>query len=876
MISSCDRHIENPTPLDIIKSPFSSYHDIPGITEAEREAQRPLMIGVSILAVVVLALVGAFLAKSRYDGKRLEKIVESIDANYIRAQKLNDALAEITRSRAISAGKLKPAAEIIAKKGCLALNVDIIVVWRYSDEKNVLECIAAYNAPEDKMITKEDYDMSNDIDYVERIFVERLIVENNISEDFPKSYIQSNPDICAMLEAPVQISGKFYGTIEIEQEFSSLYPNERVWTTEEQHFASSLADIMALVFSSSERHLAREAAETANRYKSDFIASMSHEIRTPMNVILGITEILIHDESLTDNVSDGLSRIYNSGEMLLGIINDILDLSKIEAGKLELYLTNYETASLINDTAVLYYMRNESKSVKFKISVNENIPSILYGDELRIRQILNNILSNAFKYTDSGEIKLSFDVETAGDNEHDIILVLIVQDTGQGMTKEQVSTVFDEYTRFNFGANRTKEGTGLGMSITRNLVSMMEGEILVTSEPGVGTKITVRLPQLNDNAEILGKDLAGKLENFDHYEISRMKKSGVVFEPMPYGSVLVVDDMESNLYVTKGLMSPYELSVETVNSGLKAIDKVKEGNIYDIIFMDHMMPGMDGIEATKIIRDMDYDGIIVALTANALIGQADVFLKNGFDDFISKPVDVRYLNALLKKYIQDKQSEETLEAVRKRMQDSKISKTKDTTENDLSPRLIEFFLFDADLAVAKLESFADKNGDYDEEDLKSFTISAHAMKSALANVGEHELSKVAERLEHAGRENVKEMLGQAPDFITKLKAVIAKLLPPDQDDDHELKEIDYTGLKAKLLVIKQANDAYDKKTAKDSISELRAKKWPVRIKQLLGKMSEQLLSGDVKEVSNIADLIVDICNETSNETSNEKPDEKPD
>jgi len=617
----------------------------------------------------------------------------------------------------------------------------------------------------------------------------------------------------------------------------------------------------------------KEEAETHSKFKSDFIANMSHEIRTPMNVILGITEILVHDETLSDNVSDGLSRIYNSGDMLLGIINDILDLSKIEAGKLELYLADYETASLINDTAVLNFTRNESRPVEFSIAVDENIPSLLYGDELRIKQILNNLLSNAFKNTEKGKITLLFDIEydkqPSGSpmpdqpidkiKKQNVTLVLTVSDTGQGMTKEQLDTIFDQFTQFNFEANRTREGTGLGMSITRNLVKLMNGEISVISEPGKGTTFIVRLPQIYDGSQVLGAELAENLQKFSQHQIHRMKKSNVVFEPMPYGKVLVVDDMESNLYVTKGLMNPYELKVETANSGLKAVEKIKNGKTFDIIFMDHMMPKMDGMEATKIIREMGYSGTIVALTANALIGQMDIFLENGFDDFISKPVDVRYLNAVLKKYIQDKQPEEVLEEVRKKMHESKRSIVPDTPLPDLSPQLIEFFILDTDIALGKLEAYIEKDGNHDDEDIKQFTIAAHSMKNALAHVGENDLSKHAERLEMAGWKKETYKLDTAPDFVEKLKAVVLRLTPKEEDKQVTVTDEDYEDLKEKLALIKQAIEVFDNKTVKDTINELRQKGWPGRLSKLMGEMSEQLLSGNTTEVTYMANMLIDVC-----------------
>ena len=403
-----------------------------------------------------------------------------------------------------------------------------------------------------------------------------------------------------------------------------------------------------------ERKAMEEAALSASRSKSAFLATMSHEIRTPMNAILGITEIQLHDETLAPNTREALGKIYNSGELLLGIINDILDLSKIEAGKLELTLGEYNAANLIRDTAALNIMRIGGKPIEFELSVDENLPSTLIGDELRIKQILNNLLSNAFKYTEKGLVKLS--VSVGGGNENsEAALVVEVSDTGCGMTEEQLNVIFDAYTRFITEANRVTEGAGLGMNITYNLVRLMNGEITVKSEPGKGTIFTVRLPQGTTASAALGKEMAESLQGFRMNDTKQIKRAQVVFEPMPYGSVLVVDDVELNLYVVEGLLAPYELSVETVKSGFDAIDKIKGGKTYDIVFMDHMMPQMDGMEATKIIRDMGYTRPIIALTANALVGQAEIFLANGFDGFISKPVYVRRMDALLKKLIHDKQ-----------------------------------------------------------------------------------------------------------------------------------------------------------------------------------------------------------------------------
>jgi signal transduction histidine kinase/CheY-like chemotaxis protein len=394
-----------------------------------------------------------------------------------------------------------------------------------------------------------------------------------------------------------------------------------------------------------------EIAEESNMAKSKFLARVSHEVRTPMNAILGITEIQLQNDSLSQGTQEALDKIYNSGYLLLNIINDILDLSKIEAGKMEIVPVKYEIPSLINDTVHLNVMRYDSKPIDFKLDIDENIPLLMLGDELRLKQILNNLLSNAFKYTEKGEVCFSIFVERQ-EKTDPVSLVFRVSDTGTGMTEKQMNRLFDEYTRFNTETNRTAEGTGLGMAITKHLVDLMNGEITVESEPGKGSVFTVRIPQEVLGSGVLGKETVDNLRDFRLGRAMQMKKAPqIVREYMPHGKVLIVDDVETNLYVAKGLLAPYGLTVDTAVSGLEAIQKIKNGSTYDIIFMDHFMPVMDGIEAAKKIREMGYSGHIVALTANAITGQAEMFMENGFVDFISKPIDIRQLNAVLNKLI---------------------------------------------------------------------------------------------------------------------------------------------------------------------------------------------------------------------------------
>jgi signal transduction histidine kinase/DNA-binding response OmpR family regulator len=450
---------------------------------------------------------------------------------------------------------------------------------------------------------------------------------------------------------------------------------------------------------------AKEKAVQANQTKSSFLARMSHEIRSPMNVILGITEMQLEKEQLPLDIRDAFDKVYNSGYMLLNIINDILDLSKIEADKLELMPGNYEVASMINDTVQMNVMRFDSKAIQFELKADENVPMMLFGDELRIKQILNNILTNAFKYTDTGKVSLSVSAESGMS---DMTLILRVSDTGRGMTNEQVEKLFDDYTRFSLEASRSIEGTGLGMSITSHLVHMMKGEISVDSAPGKGSVFTVRLPQKNvDGAGVFGNEVSESLSRLNQGNMAQIKKAPqIIREYMPYGKVLIVDDMEPNLYVARGLMSPYGLSMETAASGVEAIDKIKDGNKYDVIFMDHFMPGMDGIEAVKIIRELGYNQPIVALTANAILGQADMFLKNGFDGYISKPIDIRQLNITLNNLVRDKYPSETVEAAR--LLKESLNKNSSTVKLDLGhirALVVDDFLPNLNVAAGMLRKY---------------------------------------------------------------------------------------------------------------------------------------------------------------------------
>jgi len=594
-----------------------------------------------------------------------------------------------------------------------------------------------------------------------------------------------------------------------------------------------------------------EIAEESSKAKSDFLAKMSHEIRTPMNAILGITEIQLQDDMLPQVTKEALERIYNSADLLLGIINDILDLSKIEAGKLEIIQAQYDIASLIHDTVQLNMMRYESKPIEFKLTVNEDVPVMLTGDELRIKQILNNLLSNAFKYTHEGMIGLKVYFEEDESDADSVNIVFRISDTGQGMTAEQVKKLGSEYARFNLEANRKTEGTGLGMNITRNLLRMMNGRINIESTPGMGSVFTVYIPQKCPDRDPIGKDITDNLMQLNVANALKIKNVQIKREFMPYGRVLIVDDVETNLYVAKGLMAPYGLSIDTAISGFETIEKIREGAEYDIIFMDHMMPKMDGIEATKLIRSLGYNKPVVALTANALTGQAEMFIQSGFDDFISKPIDIRQLNMTLNRLVRDKYPREVVEAARKQ----KENLIQGTNLKAVEPQLAEFFIRDAKKAAAVMEAiFINKCRRAD--DISMFVINIHAMKSALANVGEKDLSDEASKLEHAGREkDTKSILTALPAFLESLYNIIYKFESKIQKSENS-GEGDLSLLKGKLQEIRDACSAYNKKTAKDVLSKLKENSWDAAVKEHLDTLSGFLIHSEFDEaVKEIEDYI---------------------
>jgi len=411
-----------------------------------------------------------------------------------------------------------------------------------------------------------------------------------------------------------------------------------------------------------------------------------------------------------------------------------------------------------------------------------------------------------------------------------------------------VNEIFDEYSRFNLETNRTIEGTGLGMNITQNLIHMMNGEISVDSALGAGTTFVVRLPQKIVGSDVIGKKLAQNLRQFRLDNDLGTRKTQIVRELMPYGSVLIVDDVESNLYVARRLLSPYDLSIETVASGTEAVKKIKNGRVYDIIFMDHMMPKMDGIETVKIIRDLGYGGTIIALTANAVAGQSEMFLNSGFDAFISKPIDMRQLNAVLNKFIRDKQPPDVIETARRQkvgiIKSAQIPPKSDT-------EMLSIFMRDAKKALSAFESALKDIDDASGDNFQSFSAPAHAIKSVFANIGGTALSQMAQELEKSAKENDKSGVeAQTRDIIAMLK-IITSATQKELEKKTGGKDDDLPLLREQLKIIGDACADYDEKTAAAAMSVLDAMTWTKETRDFMDKISEYLLHSDFEKISQL-------------------------
>ena len=591
-------------------------------------------------------------------------------------------------------------------------------------------------------------------------------------------------------------------------------------------------------------------AEVASRSKSDFLARMSHEIRTPMNSIIGMSALAWRNYGKPHGL-EYIIDIKQAATNLLSIINDILDFSKIESQRMEIARDRYDTASLLNDVLVILRVRLEKKEVKFSADIDETIPAFMVGDAARIRQILLNLLSNAVKYTEKGFVKFSARWKREPDNT--AVLSFTVEDSGIGIREEDMEKLFDTFSRLDVKRNTSVEGTGLGLSISRSLCRAMGGDITVTSEYGKGSVFTAILPQIIALDKPMGALNIKTTANGETSEAPRFTAPGF--------RVLVVDDVVSNLKVAGGLLAFYEMTVDTCLSGNEALSLVRE-NDYGLVLMDHMMPGMDGIETTAAIRALGgkFETLpIAALTANAIVGMKEMFLANGFDDFLAKPVEIPMLNQLLERWVPEEQRRAArAHAIRLPAAREFVIEGVDTAKGTamtggvegIYREVLEQYCRDAE------ERFEFLNVTYAESDLKNFITQVHALKSASESIGAADLSEEAKALEDAGRREdmafIRERAGVFHEnFANLVKRVSAALGEVNKvNEANEVNKKSPDEIAPLFMRLKEALAARDVRTADAVLDELSSMPLEPRMKNTVSVVSDLVLISEFAKAAN--------------------------
>jgi len=732
-------------------------------------------------------------------------------------------------------------------------------------------------------------------------------------------------------------------------------------------------DQMAEVQKAKEEALAakfeKEKAEASVRAKSDFLAKMSHEIRTPMNAITGMAELAMR-ENLPSSARDYVLTIKQAGADLLSIINDILDFSKIETGKLEIINRKYSFSSLVNDVISIIRMRAFESNIKFIVKIDSRIPNELIGDQIRLRQILLNLLSNGFKYTERGSVTFTIAGNVLSDET--VEFTISVKDTGRGIHKDNLGKIFDSFIQVDADKNKYIEGTGLGLPISKSLAVAMGGDISVESHYGTGSTFTLTISQAINNPQRLAmvqdprekhtlvyesdeqyadsvayalrslqvpctlvsskRQLKEKLDSRVYpfifiesgaYEdvkgimpaadggsqLVLMSRFGEVVSndsllilSMPLHSisvanilngkgtgsaykeesgslasftaheaaVLVVDDVSTNLHVAKGLLALYEISADLAKSGAEAIQAVASKK-YDLVLMDHMMPGMNGVEATARIRAMGSENPffinlpIIALTANAVVGAKDMFLKNGFNDFLSKPIEMAKLDVVLSKWIPPEKQKKTLQKTKHRKSsaiieiegiDTRIGIARIGGEPSKYMQTLAIFLQDGKEKSAEIKKALDS------DDIATYVICAHALKSALTNIGALNLSTVAKNLEDAGRtKDLQFIQNQNGTFISDLETMLANIARAL--DAHSSKSNNGTAaaaadIKPELAALKTAIDNLDPSAIKEAVKKLQPFVQSEGIGSSVQKMLMHILVGEYDEAASLIDVVTKI------------------
>jgi signal transduction histidine kinase/HPt (histidine-containing phosphotransfer) domain-containing protein/FixJ family two-component response regulator len=523
---------------------------------------------------------------------------------------------------------------------------------------------------------------------------------------------------------------------------------------------------------------ARILAEDANAAKDQFIANVSHEIRTPLNTILGLSELELR-KKLPHDTGVNLGKIRTAGRTLLGLINDILDVSKIRAGELELSEQEYGVLDVLGEAIDLNVVHIADKPVSFSVEADACLPSRLYGDAARVKQILNNLLSNAFKFTEKGSVTLRVSHRRDGD---DAMLVFAVRDTGRGIKSADIGELFKNYNRLEAGPSQKIEGSGLGLAVCKRLAEMMGGSIDVESEYGKCSLFTARMRQRVTDGTPIGDEAAYALWKLYGAEYVR-GNAHIVNVSMPEGRVLLVDDVSANLDVAKGLLSCYDLTTDCASGGEEALEMLRSAALpYDLIFMDHMMPDMDGLETMRAIRGEPGGAHtktpVVMLTANAVSGRKEMFMSSGADDFLAKPINLLKLDDILKRWIpKEKQSVASRTGADAadggapaippvRGLDIELGLTHSGGSAALYRNVLASFCRDAEEKAAQIEKSAEA------KDFRLYTTLVHGLKGAAASVGASEAASFAASLEAAGEAaNATAISGRTEAFLAEMRTL---------------------------------------------------------------------------------------------------------
>ena len=574
-------------------------------------------------------------------------------------------------------------------------------------------------------------------------------------------------------------------------------------------------------------------AEQANKAKGSFLANMSHEIRTPINTVLGMNEMIMR-ESSEKQIIDYAANIQSAGRSLLSIINDILDFSKIESGKMEIVPVSYEVSSLVNDIVNMIKIRAEKKQLKFIYEIDENIPSVLYGDDVRIRQVITNILTNAVKYTHEGYIRFRMNVLNTENGT--VRLAVSVTDTGIGIKEEDMEKLFASFQRLDQERNRSIEGTGLGIPIVQRLLGLMGSELKVSSVYGSGSTFSFEIEQ-----KIVKAEPIGDFEQRFKVVAATEHDSDAIVRIAPDARVLVVDDNETNLLVAKSLLKRTKVKLDTATSGAKCIELLKN-NRYDIVFLDHMMPEMDGIQTLKKIKEENIaqDTCFIALTANAIHGARQSYLDAGFDDYLSKPFSGADIEKCLFGHIPAGLCKEE-----KQIRDGKGVKTGEELDEPETNTLFspeegtkytggDSHAYDEILAVyvSKASEISERiERLFREKDWKNYIIEVHALKSSSLTIGSKQLSELAKELELSGKAGNYAVIEEKNGELLELYKKVAKLgkeylgetdTPKEETpaENEQLTEIAAEKAKESLGMIKDACLSFDADNAEKLCSEL--------------------------------------------------------